>query len=97
MRVISQNGMSDFPYENTSLHIKSRPTGGGKYVYDVYINTDADWDWNRVVATYRTEEKAKQTLEKLRRLYMDTKCLNNYIYDYPKVFRLPSDEDADSE
>ena len=67
MRVISQDGNTDLPYENIVLYTEERTTGTGKYVYDVYATTD--WNKCRLLATYRTESKVKKALEILHNAY----------------------------
>lgn len=68
MRVISQDGNTDLPYENIILYIEERTTGGGRYVYDVYATVD--WNKCRLLATYRTESKAKKAFEMLHNAYV---------------------------
>ena len=68
MRVISQDGNTDVPYENMILYTEARTTGGGKYVYDVYAITS--WNEHRLLAMYRTEEKLKRTIEMLHNAYV---------------------------
>lgn len=63
MRIISQDGRCDYPYENSTLFIdymdvrviKIVPSAGG------YKGSN--------IATYSTEEKAKKSMEMLRKTY----------------------------
>lgn len=68
MRIISQNGRIDFPYENFSLSITkdncivaTRDTVAS--ISEISIS---------VIAKYSTEEKARKALEMLRRSYVGT-------------------------
>ena len=53
-----------------------------------------------VIATYSTSEKAQKAMEMLREKYKDyAKATNksNFftMFDYPKVFQFPQDEDVE--
>lgn len=60
MRVISQDGTFDLPYEICSVWCR----GSAVMCYMSGDNT------NSVLATYSTEEKAKKSMEELRCAYM---------------------------
>lgn len=94
MRVISQDGRVDFPYEQfvvaidatTETTILSFPTG---LADDTHFN----------LAEYSTKEKAAKAMEMLRAEYekfQETKSINGsyFALDYPKVFRFPWDSDV---
>ena len=91
MRIISQNGAIDVPYEMSAIRnddgliilCMAGETGNGS-----------------VIATYSTSEKAQKAMEMLRKKYKDyAKATNksNFftMFDYPKVFQFPQDEDVE--
>ena len=63
MRVISQNGMVDVPYENVALTVDK----SGEYV--IHGHTAYE-DKACLLAKYSTEEKALKAIEQLRDAYM---------------------------
>lgn len=91
MRIISQNGRVDLPYEQIAIAID--------YDYKMTIiayavNSDDDTIWK--LAEYSTKEKAEKAMEELRTEYVkfqETKSINGsyFTLDYPKVFRFPLD------
>lgn len=94
MRIISQNGRVDLPYEQIAIAID--------YDYKMTIiayavNSDDDTIWK--LAEYSTEEKAVNAMKKLRAEYekfQETKSINGsyFALDYPKVFRFPWDSEV---
>lgn len=85
MRVISQDGNFDLNYENATLEIYDSNS--------IFAYTDATQP--RQMAKYSSREKALKAIEMLHILYEDRECCNAYFYDYPKVFRFPTDEDLE--
>ena len=63
MRVISQDGKLDFPYENSVVFINLVDAS------EIRIVAIGDDD-NVVIAKYSTEEKAKKAMEMLREAYI---------------------------
>ena len=63
MRVISQDGKLDFPYENSVVFISLVDAS------EIRIVAIGDDD-NVVIAKYSTEEKAKKAMEELRYAYI---------------------------
>ena len=63
MRVISQDGKLDFPYENSVVFISLVDAS------EIRIVAIGDDD-NVVISKYSTEEKAKKAMEELRYAYM---------------------------
>ena len=63
MRVISQDGRLDFPYEESVVFISLVDAS------EIRIVAIGDDD-NVVIAKYSTEEKAKKAMEELRYAYM---------------------------
>ena len=70
MRVISQDGKLDFPYENSVVFIN---LVDASEIRIVAIGDDDD----AVIAKYSTEEKAKKAMEMLRIVYE-----NNEFYHH---------------
>lgn len=96
MRIISQDGTIDVPYEQCVIQrfkesiyfLNKNLTGIEQLVGDMEI------------ASYSTEEKARKAMEMLREKYKDyAKATNksNFftMFDYPKVFQFPQDEDVE--
>ncbi len=99
MRVISQDGKCDYPYENSTLYIdymdgrviKIVPSTGG------YKGSN--------IATYSTEEKAKKAVEMLREEYLKYMeiegsegltwqgVIQPNFWVLPKVFQFPQDDE----
>lgn len=94
MRIISQNGRVDLPYEQIAIAID--------YDYKMTIiayavNSDDDTIWK--LAEYSTKEKAEEVMKMLRegyRNYQTTRSRDGYYFafDYPKVFRFPPDSEV---
>ena len=96
MRVISQDGTIDIPYESVIIQ------RFGREIY--FLNKNligveqlvSDMD----IATYSTEEKAQKAMEILRNNYLDfmaeaTPHGNGFCFNQPKVFQFPKDEDVE--
>lgn len=65
MRVISQNGTMDFPYDNSLVFLHESCIKGNTCVeIQLYGGTEID-----TVAEYSTEEKALKAMEMLREAY----------------------------
>ena len=77
MRVISQDGKLDFPYENSVVFISLVDAS------EIRIVAIGDDD-NVVIAKYSTEEKAKKAMEELRYAYM--------CHSLAKMGQTPPDE-----
>ena len=94
MRVISQDGTIDVPYELTSIQLVSKTTIVAQGSYFGSGN-----DNFATIAEYSTEEKAQKSMEMLRKKYCKyTKAIcQSYctLFDNPKVFRFPADEDVE--
>lgn len=96
MRVISQDGTIDIPYESVIIQ------RFGREIYFLNKNLIGveqlvnDMD----IATYSTEEKAEKAMEMLRNNYLDfmaeaTPDGNGFCFNQPKVFQFPKDEDVE--
>lgn len=73
MRVISQDGTKDFPYDNAWVSVYEGCINGRVYVRMQICGYDDSVD----VADYSTEEKAKKAMEMLRIAYE-----NNEFYHH---------------
>lgn len=96
MRIISQDGRIDLPYEQlvvaTSITDRTRIVA-----FPVNVSEDTYWPF----AKYSTEEKAEKAMEMLRTEYGNYQQaigrngqLLAYSFNYPKVFRFPQDSDV---
>ena len=95
MRIISQDGTIDIPYGLTSIQLVSKTTIVAQGSYFGSGN-----DNFATIAEYSTEDKAQKAMEMLREKYKDyAKATNksNFftMFDYPKVFQFPHDEDVE--
>lgn len=90
MRIISQDGTLDVPYENTVLYQDEKEI---MCIFEgIYIG--------RKLAQYCTTEKAEKAMEMLREKYKDFARATDKshfftMFDYPKVFQFPKDEDVE--
>lgn len=66
MRVISQDGTKDFPYDSSSVSLYAGCINGRVYVKMQICGYDDSVD----VADYSTKEKAKKAMEMLRDTYI---------------------------
>ncbi len=82
MRIISQDGDVDLPYESAVV-IRE------EWIIRANVKNRAF-----CMGVYSTSEKALAVMEELRKKYEDRDCWNAYFYDYPKVFRFPPDGEA---
>lgn len=94
MRLISQDGTIDVPYEqvviqreNNVISFKNRQITGAASCYDLAL------------AEYSTEEKASKAMEMLWQEYMQyahaTNTTNFYTFFIaPKIFKFPQDSEV---
>lgn len=96
MRLISQNGMVDVPYEISAL---STGYGEPDRKYNIYIRSKLLDEKPCVFATYSTEAKALKVMEMLREKYSQycTARTSEYWFAFnnPKVFKFPADEEVE--
>ena len=96
MRIISQDGAIDIPYEQCVIQrfkesiyfLNKNLTGVEQLVSDMML------------ASYSSEQKAEKAMEMLREKYKDYARATNRsnfftMFDYPKVFQFPQDEDVE--
>lgn len=86
MRIISQDGTLDIPYEQVVIQ---RFKGEIYFLNKNLVGMDKLND-DIVVATYSTEEKAKKAMEMLREEYQKYASQN-----YMKVFQFPAEEELE--
>lgn len=87
MRVISQDGTIDMPYEICSVWCR-----GSVIMCDMC----GDNTTNTVLATYSTEEKAKKAMEMLRESFKSQYVeYENGIYSSQTVFKFPAEEELE--
>lgn len=83
MRLISQDGTYDFPYEHVIVYRNET---------SVVCGIMPDIREKILLGKYSTKAKALKAMEMLREEYLET------VYDYrtkPKVFKFPADEEVE--
>lgn len=92
MRIISQNGMIDVPYELTAIHATKNA---------IRMNMAGETGNGSILATYSTETKTVKAMEMLHKEYMlyCTAKSEDYWFAFnnPKVFQFPKDEEIEVE
>ena len=98
MRIISQNGAIDVPYEMSAIRNEDNV---------IILNMVGETGKGSVIARYSTSEKAEKAMEMLRTAYLTRMELDGgydmvhgcYIqpnyWVLPKVFQFPQDEDVE--
>ena len=88
MRIISQDGMFDVPYENSSLNVISVKIDNVEYAGIYCYNSSVD----RAIkmAKYSSEEKAKKAMRMLRKDYK--RCVKCH---YLMTFQFPAEEELE--
>lgn len=89
MRVISQDGTLDFPYENSIVFIDTRE----KEATFVRMQAIGDNE-SSITAKYSTKEKAKKAMEMLREQYKKYIGASVNIYG---CFQFPNDDEIEVE
>lgn len=94
MRLISQNGEIDVPYEKVILGICDQ-NNGQEYVIYAYHDSPRPL----FIATYSNTDKALKVMEMLREEYLKycTARTSEYWFAFnnPKVFKFPKDEEVE--
>lgn len=93
MRIISQDGIVDVPYELTAIHRCNK---------SVRMSMAGDTWKGSILATYSTEAKAIKAMEMLREAYVGklqkTKQGNVMIdFEASRIFQFPKDENVEVE
>lgn len=95
MRLISQDGMIDVPYDKVVVKVTEHPF---KMVISALFERE-DCMKDIVMGYYSTESKALKVMEMLREEYLQycTARSNEYWFAFnnPKVFQFPKDEDVE--
>lgn len=78
MRVISQNGTIDVPYENFVFSILNSSGGNYGIVAVKNVAEPPELFMNSLIATYSTEAKAIKAMEMLRKQYKRLETLKLY-------------------
>jgi hypothetical protein len=93
MRIISQDGRFDLPYELVA--ISTHAINRGQVIAKPLTNADRLFC---VMGEYSTEEKAEKAMEELRAEYGGYRVVRGktfyFAFDYPKVFRFPQDSEV---
>lgn len=93
MRIISQNGEVDFPYEQFVVAIDAT-TKTSILAFPASVADDTYFN----LAEYSTKEKAEKAMEELRAEYGGYRVASGKTFysafDYPKVFRFPQDSEV---
>lgn len=88
MRIISQDGCDDVPYEQAVVACLDRT------VVAYPLNDLGSSDYIQL-ASYSTEEKAIKAMEMCRKKYLDfeTYGTNMFPFESPKAFQFPADDE----
>lgn len=94
MRIISQNGKVDLPYEFVA--ISTHNIHQEQVIAEPIANTAKICC---VMGEYSTKEKAEKAMKMLRAEYVkfqETKSINGsyFAFNYPRVFRFPYDSEV---
>lgn len=88
MRIISQGGKIDLPYEQISISIDCDDE---RTIIAYAVSSGTIWE----LAEYSKKEKAEKAMEELRTEYGNYKQAKSseyyFAFNYPKVFRFPKD------
>lgn len=98
MRVISQDGALDFPYELSTVRV---------YNEIISMGMCKDDSCRSIIARYSTEEKALKAMEMLREVYLKYMEIEGHadltgqgiiqpnFWVLPKVFQFPQDDEIE--
>jgi hypothetical protein len=91
MRIISQGGKIDLPYEQISISIDCDDE---RTIIAYAVSSGTIWE----LAEYSKKEKAEKAMEMLRTEYGNYKQAKSseyyFAFNYPKVFRFPQDSEV---
>lgn len=88
MRVISQDGTFDVPYEISSFSMAVGKYDGVEHAA-IYCHNSSTAAGTKM-AEYNSKEKAKKAMEMLRNKYMEYTSTN-----YLKIFQFPAEEELE--
>lgn len=91
MRIISQSGLLDVPYELLAIspYSKNMATIVGTFPGNDLGKGDRIY----ILAEYSSEEKAIKAMKMCREKYQGFFTKGNYMFDHPKVFQFPADDE----
>lgn len=93
MRIISQDGRFDLPYELVAVSID---TVDEMMIIAYAVNSEDSEIWN--LAEYSTKAKAAKAMEMLRTEYGNYEQARSseyyFSFNYPKLFRFPQDSNV---
>lgn len=89
MRLISQDGMIDVPYEQAIIEYEACERNGEEVFHIIFARTTRN---AFSIARYSTEAKALKVMEMLQKQFLDYCC--NY-HSQSGVFCFPKDEEAE--
>lgn len=93
MRVISQDGTKDFPYDSSSVSIYGGCINGRIYVR---MQLCGGYDDSEDVADYSTKEKALKAMEMSREAWInETVEFEDGIYHRNIIFQFPQDDEIE--
>ena len=98
MRVISQNGKSDIPYEHFAFSIVGNGSGYS-IIATRNIAEPPEVAINSVIATYSTEAKAIKAMEMLRKAYIGmpiTIYPSKMVFANNDIFQFPQDNEIEA-
>lgn len=107
MRIISQTGKTDIPYENFIFLILNSSGGNYGIVAVKNIAESPKAFMNSLIATYSTKEKALKAMEMLREEYLKYMEIEGHadltgqgiiqpnFWVLPKVFQFPQDDEIE--
>jgi hypothetical protein len=87
MRVISQDGSIDVPYESSMFHVETHANIGDPVVFDIYV-TIFGAKQPAYMARYYSPQKAEEAMNMLQNTYLGVTHQENVA----KVFRFPQDD-----
>lgn len=91
MRIISQGGKIDLPYEQISISIDCDDE---RTIIAYAVSSGTIWELDE----YSKKEKAEKAMEMLRTEYGNYKQAKSseyyFAFNYPKVFRFPQDSEV---
>ncbi len=96
MRVLSQNGKFDFPYEQVCLNINKNSETSFR-IYAWHSLSDSN-DSCYLMAEYSTEAKARKAMEMLREKYSTLRMQMeraNKIKFFTALFQFPADNEVE--
>lgn len=100
MRIISQDGMMDFPYELCAVYISKNPDSISKLKpndYLVLCRWQADQKSANILAEYQSEDNAKKAMQMLHDAFNDRdfELADGRFTHYDCIFKFPSNREME--